>query len=564
MKLFKASLFAVSVCTLACQASIAQAENISLRLGYSLDRNGLVIKPMKAQIGEFALSHSLPDHAPGKQVRIQAKNNRGEVLYEVTAHRPDERNIEIFNERTGAIEHARTVPDTNGVMEVSMPFHKDVVSIEVLDNEVAAPESRDTRGRERGERLMDAPRFGRFAGINAAERVSNLPLARFERSTLEKLMVNNRMAPPPAGVKSTDIVINGANSTHMDFVFVGDGYTAAEMGKWASDAQAVINGYMADPLFAANRAKINVRRVDVPSNQSGVDQIDLGIYKDTAMDGVFGCYNTPRLLCVNNAKVLDIVGSVLAPDARDVIVVISNTTIYGGAGGSIATATMHASGIEVTLHEIGHTAFALADEYTYGTCDLSSEPAQANVSRNWDRSVKWGAQISVNTPVPTPPGMVAVGTVGTFQGAQYCTSGKYRPTEDSRMRTLGKPWYAVNEGLAAKVFAKYTGGSGAGNTQSGTLSAGGSASVPSASPSYFQAGSGTVSAQMAGSAGTNFDLYLYRYNATSQAWTVVAQSRSTTSTETLSYNGAAGYYYLKVQSYSGSGSYTVNYQYPPK
>lgn len=112
----------------------------------------------------------------------------------------------------------------------------------------------------------------------------------------------------------------------MDYVFVGDGYTAAEMTKWRADAQKVIDGFLADPLFAANRVTMNVRRVDVASNQSGVDEPDKGIYKDTVMDGAFNCYNIDRLLCVNSTKVYDVVGSVLAPDERDVIIVISNST----------------------------------------------------------------------------------------------------------------------------------------------------------------------------------------------------------------------------------------------
>lgn len=45
----------------------------------------------------------------------------------------------------------------------------------------------------------------------------------------------------------------------MDFVFVGDGYTAAEMSKWHTDSQSVINGFLADPLLAAHKGEINIR-----------------------------------------------------------------------------------------------------------------------------------------------------------------------------------------------------------------------------------------------------------------------------------------------------------------
>jgi hypothetical protein len=347
----------------------------------------------------------------------------------------------------------------------------------------------------------------------------------------------------------------------MDYVFVGDGYTAAEMAKWQADAKKVIDGFLADPLFAANRANMNVRRVDVASNQSGVDEVDRGIYRDTAMDGVFGCYNIARLLCVNSTKVYNVVGSVLAPDKRDVIVVISNSTRYGGSGGEIATLSMHASSTEVALHEIGHTAFAMADEYDYGTCSLSSEPREGNVSLNRSRSVKWGGQIAASTPVPTYAGNVPNGTVGVFTGGQYCTSGKYRPTENSRMRTLGYPWHAVNERLAKNVFARYMVTTPAGITQTGTLANGAVAYAPSASPRYKLAGAGTFKINMTASAGTDFDLSLFKYSGS--AWIKVATSNGPSSTEAISYAGSAGYYYVEIKSYSGSGSYSVTYNFPP-
>ena len=208
------------------------------------------------------------------------------------------------------------------------------------------------------------------------------------------------------------------------------------------------------------------------------------------------------------------------------------------------------------------TEFALADEYEYGTCDTRSEPTEGDVSLNGTRSVKWGSLISANTAVPTSVGSYANGTVGAFQGAQYCTSGKYRPTENSRMRTLGYPWHAVNEGLAAKVFAKYRIPTTSTVTQSGILAAGASAYAPSAAPGYIQAGSGNFILNLLGPASSDFDLTLYKY--VGSAWTKVASSEGSTSTEAINYAGTAGYYYAEVKSYSGSGVYTLKYSFPPK
>jgi hypothetical protein len=516
-------------------AGAAQADNISLRIGFAEGRTGAEFKPLHAEVGTFAVTPNVRQGAEGDQWVVVAKDAQGRVLHQVSVNNGLRRHVETFNPGTGAIDLATTVQQREGSFEVSLPFDKATASVEVL------------------------PKPG---GVSAKSAIASAAaLARFDRSALELAVGNARSTRTKMGAAAATkatILNSGSSATRMDYVFIGDGYTAAEMDKWRADAQKVINGFLADPLFNANRSSMNIHRVDVASNQSGVDELDKGIYRDTAMDGEFACYNIERLLCVNNTKATNIAASVLAPDARDVIVVIANSTRYGGSGGAVATLSMHASSIEVALHEIGHTAFALADEYEYGTCSTSSEPTEANVSLNGTRSVKWGSMISGSTAVPTGLGVYPNGTVGAFQGGQYCTTGKYRPTENSRMRTLGYPWHAVNEGAVQKVFAKYTGSGGV--TQTGTLTNGGSAIAPSASPGYVQAGAGTFSLQLSGPVGTDFELYLFKWSGS--AWTKVAASEGSTSSESISYNGTAGYYYAQVKSYSGSGTYTLNYKFP--
>jgi subtilisin family serine protease len=72
---------------------------------------------------------------------------------------------------------------------------------------------------------------------------------------------------------------------------------------------------------------------------------------------------------------------------------------------------------------------------------------------------------------------------------------------------------------------------------------------------YFQSGAGTHTGFLQGPSGTDFDLYLWRWNGFN--WVTVAQGISPTSTENVSYNGSAGYYIWRVYSYSGSGNFTL-------
>src|SRR5690606_33733553 len=143
-------------------------------------------------------------------------------------------------------------------------------------------------------------------------------------------------------------------------------------------------------------------------------------------------------------------------DGRDVIVAVANSSRYGGGGGAIATMTMASQAIELFLHEVGHTAFGLADEYDYGTCNNSFEPGEPNVTIQTNRNLlKWADLIAASTPVPTPAGVYPSGTVGLIVGGKYCPSGIYRPTENSRRRTLGFPWHAVNERRIQQVIDQY-------------------------------------------------------------------------------------------------------------
>ena len=94
-----------------------------------------------------------------------------------------------------------------------------------------------------------------------------------------------------------------------------------------------------------------------------------------------------------------------------------------------------------------------------------------------------------------------------------------------------------------------------GTTYSASLSGTGDADIHPNGTYYYSSVAGTHKACLSGPAGTDFDLYLYRWNGNS--WSQVAAALGTTSTETITYNGQAGYYYWRVYSYTGAGSYTL-------
>lgn len=100
----------------------------------------------------------------------------------------------------------------------------------------------------------------------------------------------------------------------------------------------------------------------------------------------------------------------------------------------------------------------------------------------------------------------------------------------------------------------------AGTTYTGYLSGTGAAQIQPNGSYYQSTVSGLHKGTLSGPAGTDFDLRLYKWNGSS--WAVVASSLGSTSSEVINYNGTAGYYYWRINSYSGSGNYTLVTQRP--
>src|SRR5215210_8685750 len=206
------------------------------------------------------------------------------------------------------------------------------------------------------------------------------------------------------------IVDNGSPSRRFNLVFMGDGYQAAQMTQYANDVQQVVNAMFLTPPFDELRRAINVYRVDVTSTDSGADDPTscggTGATARTYFDAAFCNSSIRRLLLVNNTTALNTVAAQV-PQWHTVLVVV-NSTVYGGAGGAVGTFSLAPGAEEIALHELGHTAFDLADEYEYfrgcasGETDRNnhpaSEPAEVNVTANTNRAtLKWRHLVAATT-----------------------------------------------------------------------------------------------------------------------------------------------------------------------
>ncbi|GAA1272684.1 M64 family metallopeptidase [Streptomyces javensis] len=282
-----------------------------------------------------------------------------------------------------------------------------------------------------------------FTGPGGHPRHTEVPAATPERLARAARSLSAKEAAADGQVGS--VVDNGTTADKLDVVFIGDGYTAGQQEDFHADARSKWEQMSAVQPYASYKDLFNVWTVDAVSNQSGVSgDPSRDVVKDTALGSYFWCDDIERLLCVDTAKVESYAAK--APQA-DLVVVLSNSTKYGGAGytltsqvgydGIATAASDHADSDQIAVHETGHSLGKLADEYfypEYGTY-TGAEPDESNATKLSAAQLtaqqkKWYRWIGQTSPDG--------GTVGAYEGGRYYPKGINRPTDNSIMRTLGR------------------------------------------------------------------------------------------------------------------------------
>ena len=233
-----------------------------------------------------------------------------------------------------------------------------------------------------------------------------------------------------------NILVNGPNSSRINIVFMGDGYTQNQMDLFIADVHEVTDELFNEVPYENYKNFFNVYAIEVPSNESGTDHpgtapdcggdVNNVFFADTYFDCAFDQYNIHRLIVIQDYAAAY---NVLADNLPqwDVAFIMVNHTMYGGSGGAFATFTRNTSSTEIAIHELGHSFPGLSDEYWAG---FQYANENANMTQESDpNQVRWSSWLYDNG-------------IGIYN---YEAPGNdwHRPHQNCKMRYLGPGFCSV-------------------------------------------------------------------------------------------------------------------------
>ena len=250
-----------------------------------------------------------------------------------------------------------------------------------------------------------------------------------------------------AGIQSTysmeiHLVHGDGNTAKVDLVIIGDGYSIDDQTHYAQRVHEIINYMFTSPKaepYPRYQNFINVWRIDLISPESGIDNIEAGIYKNTPLDGHDGCIDYTIQQCQVNWNITHDSIDVITQQkgfTPDWFLVLLNTSDGTAAAHYAWRGTLPILGtqvsdwysrhLDIVLHEAGHAWHDLADEYHYSEGNTYNGPApnEVNIGLDSDGS-KWSAWLGFQGK--------DMSTIGSYEGAKYAEFGIWDPTQGSKM-----------------------------------------------------------------------------------------------------------------------------------
>jgi IgA Peptidase M64/Peptidase M64 N-terminus len=204
------------------------------------------------------------------------------------------------------------------------------------------------------------------------------------------------------------IIDNGPAQEKVDIVILAEGYTHSEQVKFDQDVQRYMDLFLGWQPYHSLQDKFNIYSIFTPSWESGSDEPQRDIFRNTVLNSSFNTFGAAQyLLTEDNKTIRDIAAAI----PYDVILILVNSPAYGGGGiyNTYAIITTDNPYSEYLLHhEFAHCLADLADEY-YSSSDpyddfyaRGIEPVDPNITALLDPlHIKWADLLSPGIGIPT-------------------------------------------------------------------------------------------------------------------------------------------------------------------
>lgn len=245
-------------------------------------------------------------------------------------------------------------------------------------------------------------------------------------------------APVPSAAQYTvhSLHESGPPAERFTFLLISEGYTEAELPAFIEDARRVMDDFFGTSPFDAYKSYFNVRAAAVASNESGVDNLDMGVFRDTYFDVEHGGEKAHIRFGPEGAVRFDAIRAEMGLEWWNSIVM---TLVNDDTPIATPYITSGKPDFYAVVHEIGHQFATLADEYDTGVPDYE----RFNLTRETRREhVKWRHWIEDDTPLPTPFEEAYFDRIGLWEGGGSL-EGTYRPQAICKMQHPSNPFCAV-------------------------------------------------------------------------------------------------------------------------
>lgn len=284
----------------------------------------------------------------------------------------------------------------------------------------------------------------------------------------------------------TKLIDSGPDDQRFNIIIVAEGFQSSEQNSFNDTADDMVAALQSEPWFVEMGQAVNVYRLNVDSNQSGADDpltcadesTGSGTSVATFFDATFcGGSGVRRCLSGDEELVRDTLDAQL-PQWHAAAVLVNSSDRGGCANGNVFWTALSADVADVFIHELGHAAFNVADEYHYlAGCSSDEtdhdnapgmEPGRRNVTAQTLREqIKWRYFIHPTTAIPTmvnpdcsqcddrPNVLSDDTTIGLYEGANTFHCGNFRPAYTCRMRDSSQPFCRVCVDAIADVLRPF-------------------------------------------------------------------------------------------------------------